>query len=779
MDFLAGGGNLGFHINGASSANIGVPFTPIVGFWYHVAVTRSGSTYKFYVDGTQIGGDQSDSVAVPDAAAPLTLGHAEAIPSLNGFLDEVEIFNRALSATEISSIAGAGAFGKCRCTPPPEGMISWWPAEGNMDDIQDGNNLSDGTGNGVGYAAGKVGQAFTFDGTQFLTAGDPANLALTGTEVTIDGWIKPVDDTQGVLFGKSVSGGNDYCLFIFNDRRLTGFINTDNGGEIIVGGTYQPPVDGWTHVALTYDGATVKIYANGIEVNSAAKTGNLVHSNSPFHIGGRFAEDLTWKGSIDEVEVFDQALSADDIAALYNAGSAGKCRPCTPAPSGMTDWWPGDGNADNIQGNHDGTLHNGATFEPGKVGAAFRLDGVDDYVDVGDIDLPVTFTIDAWVNPASLSSGPIVISSNNGSYYLQIGGAGELRARVVNAATDETQYQTGGGVVSTGTWQHITVTYDGNAGANEKFLFYVNGINVPATASVSADNGGTPVDSATTTRIGLGPVANYFNGLIDEVEIFSRVLSGEEVGTIYDAGSGGKCKPAVPVERQLANISSRASVGTGDNVAIAGFIVRTDSGSTALPQTRGTPANLKRVLIRGRGPSLEDESGPITGRLMDTVLELHAQNGALIVQNDDWMDATNASDIAATGLAPSDDTESAILRDLASDSNYTAILRGKDPTTGDPASGIGIVEVFDLEENSDTHLANISTRAQVLEDDDVLIGGFIVHGDMPERVLLRARGPSLPPADVPNPLDDPVLELRDTNGNSLRRTTIGRIHLRL
>ena len=142
--FWVNGPNLEFHINGLNGAAfIGVPWSPTTGQWYHVAVTRSGGdTYKFYVDGTQVGGDQTDSTVIPDANAPLTLGHAEALPSLNGFLDEVEIFNRALTLDEITAIYIAGSAGKCKCTPPPANMISWWPGEGDGNDIQGGNTVT-------------------------------------------------------------------------------------------------------------------------------------------------------------------------------------------------------------------------------------------------------------------------------------------------------------------------------------------------------------------------------------------------------------------------------------------------------------------------------------------------------------------------------------------------------------------------------------------------------------------------------------------------------------
>jgi len=206
----------------------------------------------------------------------------------------------------------------------------------------------------------------------------------------------------------------------------------------------------------------------------------------------------------------------------------------------------------------------------------------------------------------------------------------------------------------------------------------------------------------------------------------------------------------VPAERQLINISTRASVGTGDNVAIAGFIVHSDP-----PVGTGS----KRVLLRGIGPSLKVNGVPVPGRLADPFLELHDVNGTLIESNDNWMNSPEKDDIIASGLAPTDPHESAILRILTAGTNYTAVLHGVNNTTG-----IGLVEVYDLEPTNDTHLANISGRAFVSTEDDVLIGGVIIRGNAAEQVLFRAIGPSLASKGVTNPLMDPTLDLHDENG---------------
>jgi Fibronectin type III domain len=193
-----------------------------------------------------------------------------------------------------------------------------------------------------------------------------------------------------------------------------------------------------------------------------------------------------------------------------------------------------------------------------------------------------------------------------------------------------------------------------------------------------------------------------------------------------------------PAPTILGNISTRTLVKIGDQVLIGGFIV--------------TGTQPKKVIVRAIGPSL-----PLTGLLMNPFLELHDSSGALLVSNDNWR-TDQEQEIMATGLAPSNDNESAIVMTLDPGS-YTAIVSGVNGGTG-----IALVEVYDLDQLVDSKLANISTRGLVATGDNVLIGGFIVLGNNEANVLLRAVGPSLPLAGS---LADPTMELHDSNGATL------------
>jgi uncharacterized protein (DUF1800 family) len=189
------------------------------------------------------------------------------------------------------------------------------------------------------------------------------------------------------------------------------------------------------------------------------------------------------------------------------------------------------------------------------------------------------------------------------------------------------------------------------------------------------------------------------------------------------------------------NISTRMIVETGDNVLIGGFIVY------------GT--GQKNIAVRAIGPSL-----PIAGALSDPILELHDATGAIVASNDNW-GASQRTELMAAGLAPAHDFDSALITTLSTGS-YTAVVRGANNGTG-----LALVEVYDLDTGTPTaRLGNISTRGHVLTGDSVMIGGFIIRGDLPKRTIVRVKGPTLSLNGIPLPgrMMDPMVELHDVNG---------------
>jgi len=240
----------------------------------------------------------------------------------------------------------------------------------------------------------------------------------------------------------------------------------------------------------------------------------------------------------------------------------------------------------------------------------------------------------------------------------------------------------------------------------------------------------------------------HVDAIMNSITSNRETLSSDDIAggqSLYGAPASPTPTPT-PGTSHLANISTRLNVGVNDDVLIGGFIVRG-------PES-------KRMILRAIGPSLA-EAG-VSGAMANPTLELHNSTGATIATNDNWQTSAQASEIIASGLAPENPLESAIVATLQP-GNYTAIVRGANNTTG-----IALVEGYELDSTA-TRLVNVSTRGRVGVGDEVLIGGFIVAGSDSKTVIMRALGPSLGTGANPlaGALANPVLELHNGLGNLL------------
>lgn len=170
-----------------------------------------------------------------------------------------------------------------------------------------------------------------------------------------------------------------------------------------------------------------------------------------------------------------------------------------------------------------------------------------------------------------------------------------------------------------------------------------------------------------------------------------------------------------------------------------------------------TGSDSKRIIIRGMGPSMGSLGVP--GVINDPVLRLFGSNGSPLAVNDNWQD-TQRAEIEATGIPPQDLREAAIIATLLPGA-YTASVSDANANTG-----VGLIEIYDLNSGVNARLGNISTRGSVQTADNVMIGGFSLGGSSTNsaRVVVRAMGPSLGQAGISNPLSDPTLRLYDNNG---------------
>ena len=528
------------------------------------------------------------------------------------------------------------------CVPPPAGLIGWWPGDGNPNDIVGTHNGT--LQGGVTFVPGMVGQAFSFDGAAGVVS-IPAVADLDiHSAVTIDAWIKPTKFGNlvpgtcapyaagcGVIAGRPFG----YQLTILPDGRLRlGFPRAPDGPvEAILDSNDVVSTENFTFVAATYDSSTgvAAIYINGVLDSTTITSGLISSPTKPFQIGGFSDPSLpsgygAFTGIIDELELSPRALSGAEILAMFNAGAAGKCKnsnlpSCVAPPSGLVGWWPANGSGADLIGGHDGTLIGTVTFAPGEVSEAFNFSASvhapgpipapeASYVEVpgsSALDMPGPFTIEAWVRFNSLANQQYLVikdsESNEGKFHNyqlfvigdtpypnEIGATGHAVGFMVGDGT--TLYQLySHTTLSAGVWYHITAVYDGN---NQ--IIYVNG-QQDAIQPIGART--LFITPTKPMRLGivreLGDYWYPLNGQLDEVSLYNRALSTDEVQAIHAAGASGKC--IVPASPTLLSVNPSTGQQGQQNlpVVVTGQFTHFAQGATTASFGAGITVTLLTV----------------------------------------------------------------------------------------------------------------------------------------------------------------------------------------
>ncbi|MCX6022087.1 MAG: hypothetical protein NTZ05_10240, partial [Chloroflexi bacterium] len=299
-----------------------------------------------------------------------------------GAVDELALYRRTLSAGELYGIWAAGERGKVEAPAGPVGL-SWWPGDGNATDIMD-RNLGALAG-GAAFTTGKVGRAFRFNGTDAAVV-VPDRGAISGLSLdssfSVEGWVMPSTQQSGRQWVAGKAGS--YGILLEDGAPRTGW-SWDTPNEFAVAATTPIPVGVWTHLAAVHDrtAGELRLYVNGVLVGQAATGGASVNVNTlPFQIGGLVTPqgDLPpgqfFEGRVNELNLFDRPLSADEVNAIVAADRVGRRKPgyraVVTAPGVPSTWQMGETKTFNVIVENSGTLPwNAAGANPVALNAFF------------------------------------------------------------------------------------------------------------------------------------------------------------------------------------------------------------------------------------------------------------------------------------------------------------------------------------------------------------------------------------------------------------------------
>ena len=529
--------------------------------------------------------------------------------------------------------------------PLPAGAVSWWPAGGNANDAITNNHGT--LYNGGTYAAGKVGQAFKFDGNNdHVRIPNQPNLRFTNA-VTFEGWVYPTNTSYyGDILSKwdAVGGYNqksfDCSLYPGGQFYILVSPGGADAGATFVLSTNAVPVNTWTHIAGTYDGSNLKIYLNGVLDGEGVYANGIFPGTNSLGIGaatgGASPGSMVtpFPGMIDEPTLYARALGASEIQAIYNAGAAGKHNPnCITAPTNIVAWWPGDGNGYDLARTNFATV-SGATYESAVVAQGFSFDGVNDGVtiphnDALNISTNDNLTIEAWLKPLTNSTtyGVTSIAGKRQSpnTYTTLGyelclvygkptfQISDAPLRAYNYATFSTTND-----LRDGGYHHVAVTMD--RGSSTGGHIYVDGVAVlefnPTVMPGSLTN-------AEAFRIGVHPQSGFngwYKGVIDEVSVYRRALTSAEITALYSAGSAGKCKVdtdgdgLTDLQEQFLGTHPNDSDSDDDGLTDGDevFVYHTKPG---VPDTDGDGVNDGSEVIQGRNPLIAGTVADSTGEI--------------------------------------------------------------------------------------------------------------------------------------------------------------------
>ena len=492
--------------------------------WSHLALTYDGAKLRLYVDGT-LAATKYVLAPISQGSGPLTIGCGGG-SHFKGRIDEVRIYNRALDGNEVAIDGGVAI------QTPAAAPVAAYPFDENEGTVahDSSGNKNEGTfsAEGVSWAPGKYGSALQFDGANGCLSIPDSEVLRLGEEFSLESWVRPEGEMlhYPAIYKESSEGFPSYALGIgFNTAgKPEGQLGKEGKGHQDLAATASLEPGVWSHLALTYDGAKLRLYVNGELAATKYVEAPASGTPGPLTIGCAALGAQRFKGRIDEVRIYNRAIGLGEVAADEGA-------PIQTPQTGPIAAYPLEEGEGTVAHDATGNLHEGAlsaegvTWAPGKYGEGLAFDGAKGCVTIPDspaLRLREEFTLESWVKPeGELTHLPILYKAGEGfaAYDLGIGlttpGKGE--GQIGNLAKSHID-ATSPTRIEGNVWQHLAVTYDGAS-----LRLYLNG-SLVATKEVTEANSGVP--GALT--IGCGG-SYHFRGRIDELRIYNRALGAGEV----------------------------------------------------------------------------------------------------------------------------------------------------------------------------------------------------------------------------------------------------------
>jgi len=528
------------------------------GNWYHVMGVYDKSEIKIYIDGIEDGAPVSCSYDVLRGVSDLKIGDRNDDNTMDGLIDEVKIYNYAMTAAQVNTefnqgkslvmgSSGADSSGNPTnaasgefCIPgdtttcnPPIGEWKFDEKSGTtaFDTSGSGNDGTLGAGTAQyepSWARGKLGSALSFDGTD-----DYISTGLSSTaDLTYEVWAKPNAAGLDPGFNTILEAGTDDPWFGILTDKLAFY--RESPSRV---GTTTLVTETWYHLVLTHDGSTGILYINGVEELNVADSSSSTGSNTG--IGLNSADpDLSFGGIIDNIRIYDYARTPAQIAWDFNKGK--------PIAHWRMDEMSGITVHDESGNGNDGTMTNmepATDWVSGRNQGALDFDGGDDYVNMGSdssIDDLGPMTISLWTYINSGGSGEAFISKNttpdtsNGAWHFSLISDGRFefsKSYDATALVRRSYY----GQLPFQEWVHLTIIWDGSTNSEGGVTYYVNG-KIGTTQGVRIDGSGNKLSDA-ALDLYIGRSSNYFNGTIDDVKIFNYGLTQEQVRAEYTSGA--------------------------------------------------------------------------------------------------------------------------------------------------------------------------------------------------------------------------------------------------